>query len=262
MVVVPAGSFTMGSPADEPEREPERRPDTPQWDRLEGPQHLATISKPFAAGKYAVTFAEWDAWVADGGCDAYKLEDGPIFDGPSPPAGWGRGDRPVIWVNWDRAKSYAKWISQKTGKLYRQLSEAEREYVTRAGTTPFWWGTSITPDEANYDGRYIYAGGGHKSEYRHKTVSVKSFQPNPWGLYQVHGNVWEWVEDCWNYNYKGAPADGSAWETGDCDVRVLRGGSWFDSPTFLRSANRKGNANGQAVSFGFRVARTIAPQVP
>jgi formylglycine-generating enzyme required for sulfatase activity len=178
MVVVSAGSFTMGSPADEPDRERGGRPDVRQWDTLEGPQHRVTISRPFAVSKYAVTFAEWDACVADGGCDAYKPVDGDTFRGAyvpgygredQQPPGWGRGDRPVIWVNWHRAKSYVKWMSQKTGKRYRLLSEAERECVTRAETTtPFWWGRSITTEQANYIGQYIYAGGGHKGEYRNK----------------------------------------------------------------------------------------------
>ena len=125
--------------------------------------------------------------------------------------GWGRGKRPVINVNWDDAKAYVAWLSRKTGKTYRLLSEAEREYVTRAGTTtPFWWGSSISTSQANYDGNYTY-GSGSKGEYRQKTMPVDSFQPNPWGLYQVHGNVWEWTEDCWNDSYNGAPTDGSAW---------------------------------------------------
>ena len=127
---------------------------------------------------------------------------------------------------------------EKDGAAYRLLSEAEREYDARAETkTPFWWGPSITPDQANYDGNFSYAGGS-KGEYRGKTVPVKSFEPNPWGLYQVHGNVLEWVEDCWNDSYKGAPADGSPFTTGGGDGRVLRGGSWLYLPRFLRAAFR------------------------
>ena len=190
-----------------------------------------TIPKPFAVGKFAVTFAEWDACAADGGCGGNKPSD----------QGWGRGDRPVINVNWNEAKDYIDWLSKKTGKEYRLLSEAEREYVARAGsTTPFWWGRSITPALANYNGTAEpYKGGGSKGEYRGKTLPVKSFKPNPWGLYQVHGNVWEWVEDCWNENYHNAPSDGSANTTGDC-VRVLRGGSWDNDPENLRAAYRGG----------------------
>ena len=135
-------------------------------------------------------------------------------------------------MSWDDAKSYVKWLSKKTGKEYRLLSEAEREYVTRAGTkTPFWWGSSITPEQANYFARgEPYKGGGAKGEYRNKTLPVKTFKPNPWGLFQVHGSVWEWAEDCRHNNYSGAPTDGSAWTAGDCSSRVLRGGSWNDNP--------------------------------
>ncbi len=127
-------------------------------------------------------------------------------------------------MNWDQAKDYIDWLAKKTGKEYRLLSEAEREYVARAGsTTPFWWGRSITPALANYNGSAEpYQGGGSKGEYQKKTLPVKSFKPNPWGLYQVHGNVWEWAEDCWNDNYNGAPDDGSVRTTGDCSKRVLR----------------------------------------
>jgi formylglycine-generating enzyme required for sulfatase activity/uncharacterized caspase-like protein len=219
MVVVPAGSFMMGSPADEPQRYDD-----------ESPRHEVTITKPFAVGKFAVTFDEWDACVATGGCGGHKPLD----------QGWGRGDRPVINVNWADAQAYVKWLSDKTGKKYRLLSEAEWEYVARAGTaTPFWWGKSITPDQANYDGSVDpYQGGGSKGEYRQKTVPVKSFKPNPWGLYQVHGNVWEWTEECWNENYEGAPNDGSAITTGDCKNHVLRGGSWYNCPGDLRAAVR------------------------
>ena len=136
--------------------------------------------------------------------------------------GFAQDDRhPVVCVNWNDAKAYAEWLSSKTGKTYRLLSEAEREYVTRAGTTtPFWWGTSITPQQANYNGNFLYAGGGSKGEYRQRTVPVDSFEPNPWGLYNVHGNVWEWTEDCWNASNSGNPGNGSARTTGDCRLRV------------------------------------------
>jgi formylglycine-generating enzyme required for sulfatase activity len=242
MVVVPAGSFTMGSPESEPES-----------DIGQIPQHKVTIPKPFAAGRFAVTFAEWDACAADGGCGGYKPSD----------SGWGRGERPVINVNWDDAKAYVKWLSQKMGKEYRLLSEAEREYVTRAGTkTPFWWGSSISTGQANYDGSAEpYKGGGKKGENRKKTLPVRSFQPNPWGLYQVHGNVWEWVEDCWNGSYYNAPADGSVWTAGDCSHRVVRGGSWYNNPGDLSAACRNGyiDPSERNDAFGLRVARTLSP---
>ena len=144
--------------------------------------------------------------------------------------GWGRGLRPVINVSWKQVAAYAQWLSEQTGKYYRLPSEAEWEYAARAGTsTPFWWGESINTDLANYDGNYSYDGG-PEGEYRRQTMPVDRFDPNPWGLYQVHGNVWEWVQDCWNDSYDGAPDDGSAWEQGDCGRRLLRGGSWFNNP--------------------------------
>jgi formylglycine-generating enzyme required for sulfatase activity len=125
--------------------------------------------------------------------------------------------------------------------------------------TPFWWGSSITPDRANYNGNYNYAGGS-KGEYRAKTVPVDLFKPNPWGLYQVHGNVYDWTEDCQNGSYEGAPSDGSAWTTGECRYRVLRGGSWGNNPMFLRAAWRSSsNPDGRFDGNGLRVARTIAP---
>jgi formylglycine-generating enzyme required for sulfatase activity len=230
MVVVPAGSFTMGSP--DGEDRPKQRP-----------QHQVKFERSFAVGKFAVTFDEWDSCVADGGCRGYKAYD----------SGWGRGQRPVINVSWDDASAYVAWLSRKTGKTYRLLSEAEREYVTRAGTmTPFWWGDSISPQQANYG--------------RLRTLPVDSFQPNPWGLYQVHGNVWEWTEDCYHDGYAGAPSDGSAWTArpggGDCRIRVLRGGSWFSFPNNLRAAERYGNSSSagkREAYFGFRVGRTLTP---
>lgn len=245
MVVVPAGSFMMGSPATEPERE--------SWQNgTESPQLKVRISRPFAVGKFAITFDEWDACVAGGGCNGYRPAD----------QDWGRGKRPVINVNWNDGKAYASWLSSKTGKSYRLLSEAEREYVTRAGTTtPFWWGSSISPTQVNYHGHATpYQGGGSKGEYRARTVPVDSFAANPWGLYNVHGNVWEWTEDCWNDNHSGNPGNGSARTSGDCGRRVLRGGSWVDIPLYLRSAYRNWNsADYRGYIIGFRLARTLGP---
>ena len=239
MIVVPAGSFTMGSPTSEVLRE-----------FNEGPQHAVIFARQFAVGHFALTFDEWDACAADGGCKGYKP-----FD-----QGFGRGRRPVIFVSWDDAKEYTAWLSRKTGKAYRLLSEAEREYVTRAGTTtPFWWGSSISTNQANYNGSSTY-GGGAQGEFRQKTMPVDSFQPNPWGLYQVHGNVGEWVEDCWNESYQGAPSDGSAWTSGDCSQRVLRGGTWRVDPQVLRSAYRsRSSAGSRFIGRGFRVGRTLTP---
>jgi len=234
MVVVPAGSFTMGSPESEKDRSKD-----------EGPQHRVTFARHFAVGRFAVTFDEWDACVADGGCNGYRPSD----------QGWGRGRHPVINASWNNANAYAVWLSRKTGKKYRLLSEAEREYVTRAGTTtPFWWGASISTQQANYNGTLTFG----------STVQVDLFQPNPWGLYQVHGNVWEWMEDCYHDGYTGAPLDGSAWTSGDCGRRVLRGGSWGSGPRALRAAARVGDTVGDTGGrhydvYGFRLARTLTP---
>jgi formylglycine-generating enzyme required for sulfatase activity len=173
-----------------------------------------------------------------------------------------KGSHPVVCVNLDDANAYADWLTKKTGKPYRLPSEAEWEYAARAGTTtPFWWGSSITPDQANYNGNYIYAGGGIKGEYREGTVPVDSFKPNSWGLYNVHGNAWQWTADCYHKSYTGAPADGSAWTT-TCDggLRVIRGGSWGDDPRTLRVAGRGTTLDiNSNVGIGFRLVRTLTP---
>jgi formylglycine-generating enzyme required for sulfatase activity len=237
MVVVPAGSFTMGSPPTEKKR----------FDG-EGPQHRVTFPRAFAVGKFEVTFDEWDACVDAGGCRHRPGDEG-----------WGRGRRPVINVSWDDiTKEYLPWLSGKTGKTYRLLTEAEWEYAARAGTiTPFSTGRTITTAQANFHSDYTY-GGGAKGIYRGKTVEVGSFQPNAFGLYDLHGNVWEWVQDCWNDSYRGAPTDGSVWRTGDCSRRVLRGGSWGLFPWYLRSALRYVFSTVfRYYDFGFRVGRTL-----
>jgi formylglycine-generating enzyme required for sulfatase activity len=219
MVVVPAGEFMMGSPPDEQYRY-----------ENEGPQHSVEIAKPFVVGKFEVTFAEWDACVKTGGCK-YQPQD----------EGWGRGRRPVINVLWDDiANSYLPWLVRVTGKTYRLLTEAEWEYATRAGTTtPFSTGRMITSAQANFNGNHTY-GGSSKGQHREKTVEVGSFQPNAFGLYDMHGNVWERVQDCFRdkVGYAGAPSDGSAVIEGECYYRVLRGGAWYYDPRLLRSAVR------------------------
>ena len=228
MVPVPAGSFVMGSNESSDEKS-----------RLR-----VTIAISFMAGKYEVTFSEWDACVAAGGCGGYRPGD----------HGWGRGRRPVINVSWDDAKAYVRWLSAKTEKRYRLLSEAEWEYAARAGTTSrFSWGDDIGRNRANCEGC-----GSHWDNKR--TAPVGSFLANSFALHEVHGNVWEWVADCWNENYRGALADGSARMSGDCSYRVLRGGSWINASHDLRSANRIRSRTGDRDNFlGFRVARTLAP---
>jgi formylglycine-generating enzyme required for sulfatase activity len=237
MIVVPAGELIMGSPQSEADRSPE-----------EGPQHTVIFAKPFAVGRFSITFDEWDACVAAGSCDSHVPSD----------EGWGRGRRPVINVSWDDAKAYVAWLSSRTNANYRLLSEAEWEYVARAGTTTaFWWGASLSSIQANYNGKVVSAANS-EGEYRRQTLPVNTFKPNPWGLYQVHGNVYDWTEDCFNETYQGAPSDGSAWTTGDCYRRGHRGGSWYSNPWALRSAARNRNFSLTRFDFiGFRVARTL-----
>ena len=230
MVVVPAGSFMMGSPESEEDR----------WN-YEGPRHRVSIARPFAMGVHEVTFEEWDACVADGACGGHRPDD----------AGWGRESRPVMRVTWEAAQSYVAWLSAETGEEYRLPSEAEWEYAARAGTdTRYSWGDGIGSNRANCDG----CGSEWDGE---RTAPVGSFPPNAWGLRDMHGNVYEWTEDCWHDYYRGAPSDGSAWLSGDCRVRVYRGGSWYDHSSYLRAAVRSGRSPGNRVNFvGFRVART------
>jgi formylglycine-generating enzyme required for sulfatase activity len=241
MAVIPAGSFVMGSPPSEEDSKSH-----------EGPQHVVVFGRQFSIGVFAVTFAEWDACGTAGGCN-HRPND----------RGWGRGRLPVIDVSWTDAKEYVAWLSKTTGKSYRLPSEAEREYAARAGTTtPFWWGSLISSDDANYNPRYYstlknkYQVGA--VQYRGRTMPVNSFSANPWGLYQVHGNVWEWVEDCWKHTYQGAPTDGSAWVIDDCRMHVVRGGAWSAYTPGLRVASRgKDLAGGRYASIGFRVGRTL-----
>ncbi len=168
----------------------------------------------------------------------------------------------MINVSWNDATDYAAWLSRQTGQAYRLPSEAEWEYACRAGTTsPFWWGSSISTGQANYDGTGTY-GGGPKGEYRKRTVPVDSFAPNPWGLYQVHGNVWEWCADNWHGNYTGdPPTDGSTWEGGNAIVFASCAAvAWYYTPEVLRSADRDRNRpDVRDDSVGFRVARTLLP---
>jgi formylglycine-generating enzyme required for sulfatase activity len=161
-------------------------------------------------------------------------------------------------VSWDDAKLYIDWLNAKTGKSYRLPSETEREYVTRAGTTtPFWWGAAITPKQANYDGEELH-NGAEKGEFRRQTVPVDSFEANPWGLFNVHGNVMEWTEDCWNDSNQGNPENGSARTTGDCSTRVVRGGSWASFPQSLRAAYRgRVSSDYRGRSFGFRLVKSL-----
>jgi len=238
---VPAGEFMMGSPESERGR-----------NKDEGPQRKVTISKPFAVGKFEVTFAQWDACVAESGC-THKPGD----------ESWGRGRRPVINVSWDDARQFVTWLAKRTGKPYRLLTEAEWEYAARGVTRasdphpPFSTGATINYKQANYDANFKY-GSGPQGLYRQKTLDVGALPRNAFGLHDMHGNVWEWVEDCYKNSYAGAPTDGAAVTSGGCGLRVLRGGSWNYYPQLLRSAYRYATAGGIRVeNAGFRVARSL-----
>jgi|HubBroStandDraft_1064217.scaffolds.fasta_scaffold01721_8 formylglycine-generating enzyme required for sulfatase activity len=241
MIVIPAGSFVMGSAPSEAGR-----------DGTEGPQHRVSV-RSFGLSRFAVTFADWDACLADGGCNGYRPED----------QGWGRGDRPVVNVSWDNIRSYVAWLNRKVSRLrevstrseagpYRLPSEAEWEYAARAGTTTArFWGDSVGSGNSNC------AGCGSQWD-NEQTAPVGSFLANGWGLYDMLGNVWQWTADCWNDGYAGAPADGSAWAAGDCRGHVVRGGGWDSNPRYLRSASRdRDGVEDRDGDTGFRLARTF-----
>jgi formylglycine-generating enzyme required for sulfatase activity len=266
MVVVPAGSFMMGSPPGEKDRRDD-----------EGPQRLVTISQPFVVGKFEVTKAQFEAFVRETRYDAVNKCEPPFLrveGGKLKKRGksWRElgyaqsGDHPVACINWHDAKAYVAWLSQKTGKLYHLLSEAEWEYAARAGTTtPYSFGDNENELCKYANGVDLTAGRKFKTRrlvnctdnYMY-TAPVGVFAANAFGLHDMHGNVMEWVEDCWNGSYVGAPSDGSAWKQGDCSLRVLRGGSWLGSPFPLRSAVRfRNDQSFQYYTYGFRVARTL-----
>jgi len=225
MIAIPGGSFVMGSPSTEAGRYSD-----------EGPQRTVTVA-PFFMGKYEVTQAQYQAVMGNNPSD---------FKGAK---------RPVESVNWDEAVEFCRKLTQNTGKTYRLPSEAEWEYACRAGTTtPFYFGDTITPDLVNYDGNNPY-GSAPKGLWREQTTDVGSFPPNAFGLYDMHGNVWEWCSDKWHGNYNGAPTDGSSWETGTDNNRVRRGGSWNHDAVLCRSAVRSyDSAVHRWWNRGFRVA--------
>jgi formylglycine-generating enzyme required for sulfatase activity len=238
MIVVPAGNFTMGST--EKDRQLDRWIGRADLD-FARPQHRVTIAKPFAVSKFDVTFDEWDACATHGDCDPHIKD-----------SRFGRGQRPVINNNWDDAQTYVAWLGRITGKPYRLLTDAEWEYAARAGTTTaYYWGDEIGKGNANCRGCDSQWEG-------EQTSPVGSFKPNAFGLYDMAGNVSQWVQDCYQNNYNGAPTDGPEWTGGDCLIRVVRGGSWVSIPQFLRSAFRISNAaGGRDNNLGFRVGRTL-----
>lgn len=243
MVVVPPGSFMMGTPADEPDRF-----------KGEGPIHGVTIAHPFAVGRFSVSFDEWDACLADGGCGKVKGDDR-----------FGRGRMPAQGINFEAAKLYLAWLSRKVGRTYRLPSESEREYFARAGTTtPFWFGRTISVQSASYEAELGYPTYKTADDYPKsprgpsatRPAVVDSYPPNPFGLYQVHGNVFEWTEDCFNKRYnEDKPTDGTPWLDGDCSKRMLRGGTW----AFLALKSRSGHRESSDITGGysFRVVRTL-----
>ena len=263
MVVVPSGRFMMGEP------EPDRYGSVPVY---EAPVHEVTMARPFAVGVYEVTRGQLARFVAATGRSmgnaCWTYEDGKWKERSGrhwkDPGFRQTDEHPVVCVSWEDAQAYVAWLSRVTGEGYRLLSEAEWEYAARAGTTTArYWGES----EA---GHCRYANGADArpdfdwqagcNDGHARTSPVGSYEANGFGLRDVLGNVWEWVQDCWNNSYHGAPRDGSAWESGNCDVRVLRGGSWYDFPQYLRSADRFEDYSGErAANIGFRVARTLTP---
>jgi len=261
MVALPPGQFLMGSPLNEPARR-----------QFESPQHPVIISKPFAISQYEITFEEYDAFV-NASHYAKPSDKGWGSDH------WGRTTTPVFNISWYDAQNYITWLTQQTGKKYWLPTEAEWEYAARAGTTtPFSTGGCISTDEANYHGRSPYGDCPIGPLYRGKTTAVGTFKANAWGLYDMHGNLFEWTEDCWHNSYHGAPSNGSAWidnafidlindDLVDDDVattpcseltRVLRGGSWSGYPRHLRSAYRAANdPEFKSIFIGFRVVREL-----
>ncbi len=241
MVEIPGGSFRMGCVSGQ------------NCDDDEHPVHTVRVGR-FELSKYEVTFEQYDRFTA---ATDRKLADD---------EGWGRGCRPVMNVSWEDAVAYVRWLSGQTGERYRLPSEAEWEYAARAGSvTAYHFGNDESQlcqygNHADTSTDWSWRNQSCSDGVGNQTAMVGRYQANGFGLYDMHGNVWEWVQDCWNESYRGAPADGSAWQSGDCSRRVLRGGSWSDNPRDLRSASRgRFTASGRVRYSGFRVARTITP---
>ena len=237
MVVINPGTGILGSPDSEEKRA-----------RFENPLRNTSISYKFEVSKYEITFDDWAKCLKDGGCAGHKPDD----------KEWGRGKRPVIDVSFNDAKNFVKWLNKKTGETYRLLSEVEWEYVARAGQTgPFGTGNDISSKDANFDGKAPY-GTGAAGPYLRKTQPVGQYEPNAFGVYDMHGNVYEWVEDCWNADHTGAVGDGSPRTDGDCDFRVMKGGSWVTHGYQARAAARiRYVTDYRYDDYGIRIARTL-----
>jgi formylglycine-generating enzyme required for sulfatase activity len=225
MISLPPGSFVMGDD---------------QGDKSERPAHRVSISQPFAIGKYEVTVGQWNACVGTGGCSYRARKSG------------SDENMPVRDVSWVDAQEYVKWLSERTGESYRLPSEAEWEYAVRGNTsTRYWWGNRFDEGKASCK----KCGGPWD---RKSPKAVGSFAPNPFGLYDMNGNVWEWVSDCWHNSYAGAPRSGESWQAKNCRVRVLRGGSWRNDSNYMYSAVRfKYDADVRYLVNGFRVVKTL-----
>ena len=272
MVVVPEGSFTMGSPDNEPGRYAD-----------EGPRHEVNIAKAFAVGKFDVTKDEFAAFVRETGYDAgskcysfnkdkWEEVTGRSWRDPGFPQ---TGSHPAVCLNWDDAQAYVKWLKDKTGQSYRLLSESEWEYSARGQTSPgtyprYFFGDS-EKDFCKYGNgadqtakTQVPGASGWTvlpcSDGYAYTSPVGAFKPNPFGLYDMHGNVWQWTQDCYHDSYKDAPTDGAPVESGECGQRVFRGGSWYNLPRDLRAASAPGIVpSNRGNDLGFRVARTLLP---
>jgi formylglycine-generating enzyme required for sulfatase activity len=225
MVLLPAGSFTMGSNA---------------GDISERPPHHVTVGAPFAIGKYPVTVEQWNACVTANACPKLSSENATGTKAPARD------------LSWDDVQQYIKWLSKVTGKPYRLPTEAEWEYAARGGTsTPYWWGDQMRKGNANCKGC---------GDPWHETgpENVGTFAANPYGLYDMGGNVWQWVSDCWHSSYKDAPADGRIWDASGCNMRVIRGGSWLEGADYMLASTRfKYSESVRQSQNGFRVVKDL-----
>ncbi len=256
MVVVPAGTFIMGSPESDPER------------RDNELQHEVTIAEPFAIATTPVTWDMWEACVRDARCDGAGVETSlkiQLDGSENPDWDWGRGDRPVVGVSWYDAQHFVGWLNWKTGEddAYSLPAESQWEYAARAGsTTIFPWGNQLDYDYGNFGLRDTGLGGMAEGEdvWVNETSPVKSFPPNTFGVYDMHGNIFEWVEDCYEADFASAPRDGSANKNGNCANRVFRSGTYLSNPYMQRSARRGApypNTQRGRNYLGFRVVKAL-----
>lgn len=227
MAVIPAGEFVMGDKSGR---------------KTEQPTVHVTIGKPFAMSRTEVTWNHWEACEKDKVCDHIDSDHG-----------WGRGTRPVINMTFKQAEAYIGWLSKKTGKRYRMPSEAEWEYAARAGTrTHYWWGDDIGKGLANCR----ECGAGDFSG--HKSAPTRTFEANPFGLYEMHGNIWEWTADCWHPNHEGADPEGKPRVTEKCTLKTIRSGSWYYFAPVSRAASRaKNDMRMKSYNIGIRVVREL-----